>query len=61
MKCLLADVLKVNDLRKKIQTNVVHFDDISEENGNYDEINASVPVTSDISPIVRTIKLSVEV
>lgn len=49
---VIADVVKVNDLRRKIQTKVVNFDDIPEDDGNYDDTKSSPSTTSDIFPIV---------
>ncbi|XP_065200846.1 sorting nexin-29-like isoform X2 [Planococcus citri] len=45
------DVLKINDVRRKIQNNIIEFDDTCENNGNYDEINASVCSPCDISTV----------
>lgn len=45
-------MVKVNDFRRKIQTKVVNFDDIPEDDGNYDDTKSSPSTTSDIFPIV---------
>lgn len=42
----------MSDTRKKLLSNVIKFDDTDEDNRNYDEINASIPTKSSISPLV---------
>lgn len=46
-------MLKVKDMHKKIQSNVIEFGDIEEDSGSYNEININVTKSSDISPTVR--------
>ncbi|XKL68388.1 hypothetical protein PGB90_003879 [Kerria lacca] len=47
------DMLKVKDMHKKIQSNVIEFGDIEEDSGSYNEININVTKSSDISPTVE--------
>lgn len=55
------DMVKVNDFRRKIQTKVVNFDDIPEDDGNYDDTKSSPSTTSDIFPIVELAEDAVEI
>lgn len=46
----LSDVCKVNDVRKKLQSNVIEFGNSGEDNAEFDELSKSVP-KMDISSV----------
>jgi len=45
--------MKASDLRKKLPSNVIEFENESGDNGNYDEINANMETSCDTSHVVK--------